>query len=673
MRKRRRALAIILSMLMIVQTPAIAGELVVEEVPVQEEIAAEEVTIEEELPEESVEAELPEAVEDLELSEGELLEETIEDCLIPEDIFEEGPGETIAGELTPDQTDILPSEEEDVIEEDEPASAGATSTYCGTYVHWRLSDDGNLTIYGTGNTWDYRDADGYNDSPFFDCDQIKRITIESGVTGIGSGIFENCTSLTSVTIPDSVTTIEDHAFDTCISLKSVTIPGSVTSIGESAFLNFSSLTSVTIPGSIMCLEDNVFDTCTSLTSVTIEDGVRSIGNGAFLHCRSLTGVTVPNSVTSIGNNAFSYCSSLTSVTIGDSVTSIGNDAFSYCSSLTSVTIPDSVTSIRRMTFSSCTSLKRVTMGNGVKSIDSEAFSRCSSLTSVTIGDSVTSIGVGAFWHCSSLTSVTIPRSVKSIGAMAFSSCSVLNTITFEGNSPKFDETCVFEGVTANAYYPYDDPAWTAGVRQNYGGNITWIPMRSNGKTGFSDVTNPDDFFHDPIYWAADHGITTGYYNYTFRPANLCHRAAVVTFLWRLAGKPDEGIANAFSDMTGNDDFDRAITWAAHHDITTGYDDGTFRPYDPCHRAAIVTFLWRYAGKPEPSPSAGFSDMTNNAEFDKAIAWAAENNITTGYTDGTFRPYNPCLRLAVVTFLYRMEEMWVNGDVSRSIFDRQYKN
>ena len=661
MRKRRWAPAIILSMLMIVQTPVMAGELLAEEAPVRGEMAADEVLIEGEIPEEAVEEEIPEAVEEDDLSEGELLEEAIEDGLIPDDIFEEepaeAPGEAITEELTAEQTDTLPSEEEGVIEEDEPAPVGATSDYCGSYVRWTLSDAGNLTIYGTGNMWNYRDdvddEDVYNESPFFDCGQIKSITIESGVTSIGSGIFENCTSLTSVTIPDSVKTIEDHAFDTCISLASVTIPDSVTRIGESAFLNCGSLTSVTIPGSIMSIEDNVFDTCSSLANVTIEDGVRSIGNGAFLHCSSLTGVTIPNSVTSIGNNAFSYCSNLVSVTIGDSVTSIGNDAFLDCSSLTSVTIPDSVTSIRRMTFSSCSSLTSVTIGNGVKSIESEAFSRCSSLTSVTIPGSVTSIGAGAFWNCSALTSVAIPHGVKSIGAMTFSSCSALSTIAFEGNAPQFDEIGVFEGVTANAYYPYDDPAWTAGVRQNYGGNITWIPVRRNGKTGFFDVTNPDDFFHDPIYWAVDNGIATGYSDNTFRPKNLCHRAAVVTFLWRLAGKPDEGISTAFSDMTGNDDFDRAITWAANHDITTGYDDGTFRPYIPCHRAAIVTFLWRYVGKPEPSAAAGFSDMTNNIEFDKAIAWAAENSITTGYTDGTFRPYNSCLRLAVVTFLYRM--------------------
>lgn len=169
---------------------------------------------------------------------------------------------------------------------------------------------------------------------------------------------------------------------------------------------------------------------------------------------------------------------------------------------------------------------------------------------------------------------------------------------------------------------------------------------------FSDVTNPNDFFYEPIYWAVDNGITTGYKDNTFRPYNNCNRAAVVTFLWRLAGKPDMGITNAFSDMTGNEDFDHAITWAAAEGITTGYKDGTFRPWDTCHRAAIVTFLWRYAGKPEPTSMASFTDMTGNDDFNKAISWAAEKGITNGYDDGTFRPWNQCLRLAVASFLYR---------------------
>ena len=169
---------------------------------------------------------------------------------------------------------------------------------------------------------------------------------------------------------------------------------------------------------------------------------------------------------------------------------------------------------------------------------------------------------------------------------------------------------------------------------------------------FDDVTDPTAQYFEPIYWAAENGITTGYPDNTFRPMNEVHRAAVVTFLWRIAGKPEPTKMATFKDLTKNPEFDKAISWAAEQGITTGWADNTFRPYQSCNRAAIVTFLWRYAGKPSATKMATFKDMTNNSDFDKAISWAAENNITKGWADNTFRPYDTCKRHAVMTFLFR---------------------
>ena len=168
---------------------------------------------------------------------------------------------------------------------------------------------------------------------------------------------------------------------------------------------------------------------------------------------------------------------------------------------------------------------------------------------------------------------------------------------------------------------------------------------------FSDVLISYDCY-EAVEWAVKNEITTGFSDGTFRPWNTCNRAAVVTFLWRLAGKPNPTKTADFKDMTGNVEFDKAISWAEEEGITTGFSDGTFRPWNNCNRAAIVTFLWRYAEKAEPSKAADFKDMTGNAEFDKAISWAEEKRITTGWSDKTFRPWNNCSRAAIVQFLYR---------------------
>ena len=173
---------------------------------------------------------------------------------------------------------------------------------------------------------------------------------------------------------------------------------------------------------------------------------------------------------------------------------------------------------------------------------------------------------------------------------------------------------------------------------------------------FTDVTDTEAFYYRPVYWAAGNHVTTGWSDGTFRPWNTCNRASIVTFLWRLAGSPAVSGSYPFKDPTGNAEFDRAVIWATQKGIVSGFSDGTFRPWNPCNRASIVTFLYRMAGKPPVSGSYPYSDSTGNAEFDRAITWAEYQEITTGYSDGTFRPWSPCSRAAVAAFLCRAQ--WI---------------
>jgi len=362
-----------------------------------------------------------------------------------------------------------------------PSIAHGTCGY--NLITWVLTEDGTLTISGSGNMKDYSSSSvapwysnrtkilsvvvepgvesvgnyafyaclklasvslpggvkSVGQSAFQDCAKLTAVEIPEGVTSIGYRAFYGCSGLTSVTIPEGVTSIGSSAFSGCRSLTSVTIPEGVTSIDYYTFEDCSSLTSVTIPESVTSIGNSAFSGCSGLTSVTILEGVTSIGNQAFYGCSSLTSVTIPEGVTSIGDSAFWGCSGMTSVTIPDSVTSIDGGAFSGCSSLTGVTIPGGVTSIGGSVFYGCSSLTSVTIPEGVTSIDYQAFYGCSSLTSVTIPEGVTSIDYQAFYGCSSLTSVTIPDSVTSIGNSAFYGCSKLKHVYYGGSDLQWKE------------------------------------------------------------------------------------------------------------------------------------------------------------------------------------------------------------------------------------------
>ena len=158
---------------------------------------------------------------------------------------------------------------------------------CGANLQWKLTDEGVLTITGTGEMQDWNDYS----SPWYENESVKQVIIGDGVTTIGDWAFSYCRALTSITIPNSVTTIGDNAFESCSSLTSITIPNSVTTIGDYAF-----------------------SYCRALTSVIISNSVTTIGERTFANCYSLTSVTIPSSVTRIEDGAFSDCGNVKQIT-----------------------------------------------------------------------------------------------------------------------------------------------------------------------------------------------------------------------------------------------------------------------------------------------------------------------------------------------------------------------
>ena len=112
----------------------------------------------------------------------------------------------------------------------------------------------------------------------------------------------------------------------------------------------------------------------------------------------------------------------------------------------------------------------------------------------------------------------------------------------------------------------------------------------------------------------------------------------------------------FTDVTAkNSIFYKEITWAAKEGITTGWPDGTFRPLEPVNRDAMAAFLYRSAGEPTFTPprSSPFEDVPRSSLFFTEIAWAEDEGITTGWDDGTYRPLQPINRDAMAAFIYRM--------------------
>ena len=172
---------------------------------------------------------------------------------------------------------------------------------------------------------------------------------------------------------------------------------------------------------------------------------------------------------------------------------------------------------------------------------------------------------------------------------------------------------------------------------------------------FTDVTE-DCFYYTPVLWAVENNITKGTTDTTFTPDELCTRGQVVTFLWRTAGCPEPNSTECkFTDVGSEDYYYKAVLWATENGVTNGVSETEFDPAGECTRGQVVTFLWRTAGNPASSGSNPFVDVENECYYYNAVQWAAENGITKGITETTFKPDDTCTRGQVVTFLYRSEK------------------
>lgn len=120
--------------------------------------------------------------------------------------------------------------------------------------------------------------------------------------------------------------------------------------------------------------------------------------------------------------------------------------------------------------------------------------------------------------------------------------------------------------------------------------------------------------------------------------------------------PDVADKNKFTDVDSNVWYHDAVCWAVEKNITSGTSQTTFSPNDPCTRGQIVAFLYRIAGSPGTDKSliAIFNDVPADKYYCDAVAWAIEKGITVGTSATTFSPEEPCTRAEAVTFLYRYE-------------------
>lgn len=159
-------------------------------------------------------------------------------------------------------------------------------------------------------------------------------------------------------------------------------------------------------------------------------------------------------------------------------------------------------------------------------------------------------------------------------------------------------TVPFSGYYANNH------AWQTGSTfTTHSGTKVRIDYVSGTAAGVT-ITAPHPFtdisasgFQSDIIWMYDNNLSNGWIDGTYRPYESMSREAMAAFMYRLAGSPAfvRPARSPFVDIAKSP-FSKQIEWLETEGLANGWDDGTFRPRESISREAMAAFIFRYSGE-----------------------------------------------------------------------------
>ncbi len=621
------------------------------------------------------------------------------------------------------------------------------------------------------------DQDGrfISDEPgftFLGCTTLETVFIPNSVNYIAAGAFKDCANLREVTLPQQPTVIEDEMFSGCKQLKTIHQQRGVDTIGKSAFEGCTSLTDLPLFDSRgTTIADRAFFGCTSLnTQYTFP--FTSIGKEAFQHT-ALTTVQIDYAAT-IGDGAFKDISTLKSIRMVKGLGSAGVDAIGSDVLLISAKYNRELHAFAKCNgndyiFGSMDDWNTDPKGFDWKTFDydphelsfrvvNKDYPECifpsehlkieyrdnvlpGEATCIISSDHV----AGSIWKHFRI----IRRDVDDPDIQI----SPIPTQIFQGNpvEPKpivtYKSRTLTEGVDYELEYQRNDhigratvtvsgigcfsgfvdvpfaivgPPVTISFDTNGGSPIEpitidwkddealiehveatppsrkysifagwytnkeltrpwdlyrdhpdhdmtlyakWNPLPGCRPYGFNDV--PYETPHaEHIWWMAYSGISEGWTGTdgarSYRPYQEVARCDMAAFLYRASGSPKFTPSaqdwQLFADVEEQTPHAREILWLAKSGISTGFPDGSFKPYATVTRCDMAAFLHRMRGSLPPAAlGPQFIDVNADTPHAEHIAWLSGEGISTGFPDDTFRPYETVVRCDMSAFLHRMQE------------------
>ena len=372
---------------------------------------------------------------------------------------------------------------------------------CGSTANWYYYEEsGLLSITGSGAINSYSSGNSPWNSYI---NNIKKITVDDGITSIGVGAFQSCSKLQEISLPfvgaSRTATGPSSTFGYIFGYTSYstslssnagnyTYDGFTTSsyVSYGYSKDYSASTSSSYDGytyynsSYYNWYNGSLDTTIKLTTNRNEftnyilgtnkarynpSGTtwqyscydvyvgtwNSTSSGTKTYALSCYFYNIPSTISKvtitdaskIGSAAFMNCSNITEINLNSEITSIGEYAFRNCSKLDVFDLPDNLTSMGHHVMYNCDSLTDIEIPSGIATINSYSFYDCDKLEEVKFNDNITIIGVSAFESCEKLKDVDLPENLVTIETNAFCGDSSFTKIVIPNKVQTIGE-CAFK-------------------------------------------------------------------------------------------------------------------------------------------------------------------------------------------------------------------------------------
>jgi hypothetical protein len=210
------------------------------------------------------------------------------------------------------------------------------------------------------------------------------------------------------------------------------------------------------------------------------------------------------------------------------------------------------------------------------------------------------------------------------------------TLTYSGNAPD---------IGAREYLQATIPTPTTAIPTP----TTAVPTPIDNKpgvclSGYRDV--PKTYtFQEHIQNLTCDGVVGGYEDKTFRPDTSVTRAEMAKFITNAFQLPTNTTCQPFSDVPSNHTFYPVIMSLKCNGVSSGYEDGTYKPDEPIRRGEAMKFVVRGARIGADNSSLfsyngsdiRFADVPSDYTFYEVIMGASNQQVISGFESGLFEP------------------------------------